>query len=987
MKKIVSILFGLALAAISANAQLYYSAGSDPVTRWKSISTEHYDIIYPYGIDSLARVYAANMEAVRKDAIVLPQKVEPARAKVILHPFTLTGDDTRRSNSPVRLDIYTSPAMYRYMSEPWEYTTAIAKSRHLGHETLLDRKVFHGLHYVMGDNSRLLGDAALFNVFYWSGDEKVAVTDLSNAGEGRSADFLKGYRTSFLEKDLRSYDRWKLGSYRYYTPGPDAFGYILEAGYRDRNDDYAFSREWADIAVERPIGSLLKGRRADAMGAFKYPQFGSFRDSLAAMFQRDYESRRPFTYATSVWQARNYSDYSNYEYIESLDAIYAVKKSFQEADRLVKINLRNRTEEFVMFFNPDASGLKELNGKLYWSETVHKGFWELEDYSEVFTYDTRRGTLKRITRGTRYFNPTPSEDGSVIAVSENTVEGGSYLTIISPEGGKELSVSAPDNGSIKEMAWMGDVLYCLIVTADGLGIYSMGDEGWRVRLAPQWQNIYDLSANTLRIDGRMTRVLTFTSDVDGVSNLYSFEPSTRAVHRLVNSPYGAAEANAYKDGDLIYSRYGTTGYSIVRTAAADLEMKLVDMSKPYSFPLADRGTELASGAYPKPDDDYIANYFDETKYPSQSYSKPANWFLVHSWLPFYVNSGIGQSSMAMPASPGLMVTSQNYLGTVSAMLGYSYGKSPYSSSWLHGAHAALQIRGNIPRLELSAEVNTTERIILAHCPDEYGKPMNYYLIAEGRKPFYEVSAKIYQPLSYSMLGLNATVEPYLSFHHNNNEAVDYIGGRSGSADYFEAGFAADVRTGTARAAIYPRWGLGLGMDRIAPSAFGKAASLFTSQFRTRINAYLPGFDVTHGVSVSMDWVRQNWKRESAVLTTNSLIELPRGYTQIDLMQLNNRKYWKSAVDYAVPVYLGDTSLGGIIYLKRLQAIPFFDYAVSKRYDGSRQNYFSLGTDLMVDCDVLRLKMDIALGLRYAYNKTFELMQPAHTVQFLVKASL
>ena len=102
MRKLVSILLGLAIfASVNVNAQSYYTAGSDPKTNWKSIYTEHYEIIFPSAIDSLARVYAANMEAVRKDAILLPQHVDPKRTPVILHPYTLTGNDNQRSHSPL----------------------------------------------------------------------------------------------------------------------------------------------------------------------------------------------------------------------------------------------------------------------------------------------------------------------------------------------------------------------------------------------------------------------------------------------------------------------------------------------------------------------------------------------------------------------------------------------------------------------------------------------------------------------------------------------------------------------------------------------------------------------------------------------------------------------------------------------------------------------------------------------------------------------
>ena len=988
MRKIVSILFCLLCCIATAYAQLYYTPGSDPIRRWRSLLTEHYEIIYPEGIDSLARVYAANMEAVRNDAIVLPQKVSPARTSVILHPYTLSGDDEKRSNTPLRLDVYTGPEMYDYMSEPWEYTTAIAKSRQLGQEYLLDRGFFNVLSYVLGDNMRLLGDNVFFNGFYRLGDEKVAVTDLSHAGVGRDADYLKVYRTSFIENDLRNYDRWKLGSYEYITPGKDAFGYILESNYRFQHDDYPFGREWADIVVAHPVTALLKGRRADAVGTFMAPQFNEARDSLAALFQRDYNSRRPFTPSTSVWPARNYTEYVYFVYMESQDAIYAIKESLQEAPQLVKIDLSAGTEKFLMFFNPNTSCITECNGILYWSETVHKGPWELLDYSEIFSYNTANGAVKRLTRNTRYFHPVPNESGTVLAVSENTPEGDSYLTILSPSGNKELSIRAPQNGSIKEMVWLGDVLYCLIVTKDGVGVYSMSDDGWNISIAPQWQNISDFSIYDMNVDGRQTKVITFVSDVDGVSNVYAYNPATGSVHQLVNSPYGAAEAQPYKDGGLIYCQYGPTGYSIVRTSADYLEMKKVDMSSPYKFPLAEKGSELASNAYPKPSEDYIAEFMDEGRYPSKRYFKPANWFNVHSWLPLYVNIGNGKSRMASIASLGAMVMSQNKLGTVSAMLGYSYGRSQYSNVRRHGFHSSLTFNGTIPRIELKAEFNTEEKMSFARYMDEFGQPAHAYLMADDGLPYYDVSVRLYQPLTYSALGFNASLLPSLSYHHNNIRAIDYINKVGCThSDYIEAGISGSVETEPAHAAIYPRWGLGFSMDRISPAFLGEASRWFTSQLKTEVSAYLPGIWTTHGVSASMAFVRQNWKNGDAVFPITSLIDLPRGYLIKDLAQFNSRKYLKLAVDYAAPINLSDTSLGGVMYLRRLQLIPFADYAVSSQHDGGRIHYYSFGTDLLLDFNVARFKADLSAGVRGALNNGDAYMGQNATVQFLFKLGL
>ena len=987
MRKFVSILLGLTVVvSLSVNAQSYYSAGSDPLMRWRSINTEHYEIIYPEGIDSLARVYAANMEAVRKDAILVPQKVDPKRTSVILHPFTLTGDDTQRSNAPVRLDVYTSPNMYDYMSEPWEYTNSIAKSRHLGHAYMLDRGFFRYARYVFGDNARMLGDMLFFNKFYWMGDENVAVTDLTHAGAGRNADFLKAYRTAFAENDLRNYDRWKLGSYEFYTPEPDGFGYLLEANYRYQKGDYFFSSKWADSYFKHPFKAWIAGSLSDESSAFKSKYFTEYWQSIGNILLDDFDARKPFTAESKIWPAENYSEYLRFTYDEDENAIYAVKSSLKEADKLVRIDLTRGTEKFLRYFSQETSDLNMVGDLLYWSETVHKGPWELSDYSEVFTYNVKTGVVRNLTKNTRYFSPAPADDGMVVAVSENTVEGMSYLTILSPDGKKEASFMAPDNGSIKELTWMGDVLYCLIVTSDGLGMYSMDDDGWKNVIAPQWQNMSCLNMNTLRLNGKMTDVLTFTSDVDGVSNIYAYVPEERTTYRLINSPYGVSCANADNDGNLLYSRYGRTGYSIARTSASYFDMKPVDMSAPYSFPMADKGSEQASNAYPKPDKDYIASYMDESRYPSEHYNKLAHLLHIHSWAPLYYEPANVWGKDKMNASLGFTVASQNKLGTVKGRFGYSFAKSPYSSKYRSGLHSGISFNGGIPRIDINAEVNTSEKVEFIHYKNEDGEITNGYRFVGGF-PYYDIYARIYQPLTYSMLGWNAELLPYLTYHHNNNRAVDLIDGRTGTADYFQAGISGTMEAETAYSAIYPRWGLGVSLDYMAPAAFGNSAKLFTSQTALSLSAYLPGFAVNHGFQVSLEAVNQRWKGGRAVFSTESLINMPRGFVKVDPAEFNSRNYVKGAIDYAIPVYLGDYNLLGVLYFRRLQIIPFFDYAVSWQYSGGKKDFYSVGTDLLADINVLRIRQGVATGLRYAYNNGSPSMPASHTFQFLVKVNL
>ena len=52
--------------------------------------------------------------------------------------------------------------------------------------------------------------------------------------------------------------------------------------------------------------------------------------------------------------------------------------------------------------------------------------------------------------------------------------------------------------------------------------------------------------------------------------------------------------------------------------------------------------------------------------------------------------------------------------------------------------------------------------------------------------------------------------------------------------------------------------------------------------------------------------------------------MPRGFDNIVLMD-----YAKFTADYAIPIYLGDVTWPWLYYLKRLQIIPFGDFAINR----------------------------------------------------------
>ncbi len=89
--------------------------------------------------------------------------------------------------------------------------------------------------------------------------------------------------------------------------------------------------------------------------------------------------------------------------------------------------------------------------------------------------------------------------------------------------------------------------------------------------------------------------------------------------------------------------------------------------------------------------------------------------------------------------------------------------------------------------------------------------------------------------------------------------------------------------------------------------------------------------------------------------------LPRGYRK----DYPSSTFVKGSIDYAIPIYLGDVSLSSILYFQRLQVIPFIDYARDINAQSVAKNYYSFGTDLLVDFNVIRVRTLISAGVRYA----------------------
>ena len=222
-RSILFILFAVSLS-VTADAQ-YYLSGSNPAgTKWMQISGKHYNIIYPRETDSIAREYLwlleSNYNAVNSGLLIAPKKLP-----VVLNPYTVNSNGMV-TWTPKRMELYTQTPVNGY-AQLWQEQLALHEGRHVGQLTHFTRHFYKPLYWFLGEQGPGLGIALHGARWLFEGDAVVAETALSRSGRGRTASFLEYYRAAFMNEDLRTWDRWRYGSYKNYAPDVYAFGYLI----------------------------------------------------------------------------------------------------------------------------------------------------------------------------------------------------------------------------------------------------------------------------------------------------------------------------------------------------------------------------------------------------------------------------------------------------------------------------------------------------------------------------------------------------------------------------------------------------------------------------------------------------------------------------------------------------------------------------------------------------------------------------------------
>lgn len=978
-----------------ASAQFYVTGDNPGRAKWYSIQTDNFNIIYPENTDSLARTYAEKLERYRipvsRTAGYLFQGY---KMPVVMHAYNAANGSV--AWAPKRMDLFTLPSAYDPEPMPWSTMLSVHESRHVAQMQFGMTDALKGGNYLFGQMFNILVSILYPGIDRMEGDAVIMETALTPSGRGRTAEFLNYYWVAFDQGDHRKWVQWRFPSQKYYGPDYYSLGYLTVGGFRYLYDYPYFMGEAYHRAAHKPYDFRTFTRlMKEVSGRNREDMFSEIRDTMYTLWNASAEKRKPYIPASPVTDEKKwYTDYTGSMMVGN--DIYAIKQGHVDVPAIVQIDSTGH-EEMVTRIPYSTSGLQwseDLNS-LYWSETKTDERWSLETKSKIRYI--HNGVKRTLDSEDLLFNPVPTPSDGFLMSIRYEIDGRSCLDIVDGLNGKRLhSFPAPDSLQIVECTWLDDYIYTSAVSENGYGIYRFGIDrqyrqtsGWETVLDPEPVMIMDFSSR----DGQVL----FSSDRTGVNEFYHLDPQTGNIRQITSLRYGGSDFQYSQDGRYLYFSAQTyNGKKIFRTPTDSLLYRTVDFTQLHRYPIAEKVTQQEKDFALQQGGDNEAGelHISEPK----RYRKLPHMIGLHSWAPVYVNvdriMNMSFDHIWQAASLGATGIFQNSLSTSIGEFGYSAHKDPYNKGkWRHSGHARLTYSGLYPVIE--AKINVNDRAARQFNIYEYrmGKKGSMMEVSsdEMSTPYIEGIFSAYIPFNLSSGGWHKGLIPKVSYsigndmfdtsvsimdmetHYQLQENGEMAAvsnpvfrknteGKNTFRHSISGSLRAYASLSTPNSAIYPKWGIGV---ETGAAASIESIGVFSPMGYFYTYGYIPGFAPEQGIRLTA--MVQN-KLSDAPFGQPAVNILPRGLSGntplLSWLSIRNTQMSKITAEYAMPIYIGDISVGGSFFaIKRLALVPHFDCTFT-----NSGNLWSAGVETTLDLNsILTLGWPCSMGISASYN--------------------
>ncbi len=857
----------------------------------------------------------------------------PKKISVLLHSRSVT------SNAfvvwaPKRMEIYPNPPQDIYAQE-WLEQLAEHELRHVVQIDKLNQGFTEVLSIVFGQQA-VGGIVSMLPRWFLEGDAETEETSLSHAGRGRSPSFemeLRALVTS--EKELYSYDKATRGSYRDYVPDFYHFGYPMVAYGRMK-----YGPELWDKTVDY-VGKYPFTIVPFYWGMHKYgtSKSGIYKETFSYLDSAWNRQASECTYTPFIVlnkdKGHNYTSYRYPQYLS--DSLLLVEKlGIDQLNEFITVTKNGKERTLFTPGQLNNFRLSLSEDKLIWTEELPDVRWDNASYSDIKYLDLKSNQFKLLTHNCRYFSPQMNKSGSKIVAVEAGKSNNFSLVILDGFSGRLIQkFQSPENSYLVMPCWMDNEkeIAVIVLSKKGKGIAKLNiDTGdWIELLAPSFHDISQLDV--------WKNILLFSADYSGIQNAYALDLKTNKVWQVTSSRFGAFDVTVSPDGrNIAYADYSLMGFNLVVSPLDSLKWLPISKVRDNSVKLYAAATKQEKGVIQ-------SDSVPTVNYDVTGYNKLQHLFNFHSWAPFsydYTNLGFNNPAVY----PGLSIVSQNLLGTSISTFNYAYknGYNNFTTNFIYKAW--------FPVIQLSAGYGGI--------PDVYS--LRKENVSEKADNF-QFASTVYLPFNFTRNKYYTGIIPIVKVKYSNPYIINDLqasGLNNISRSLIQINYelyAYHYLKESARD-LFPKFGQTLHVwYNISP---------FNEILKESIGAiegklYLPGIFRHHSLQIDVGYQEQISKyfRQATILA------FPRGYpsTASDRLRIIR-------IDYAFPLFYPDLSISPVLFIKRIKADLFYDYAENKYINANNETVFnfpnSTGVDITADFYPFRSIFPFETGLRTIY---------------------
>ena len=873
-------------------------------------------VIFPLGLDSDG-LRVANI-VTQMNGVIQPTIGFKQRQVSILLQNQTTITNAYVGLAPFRSEFYLTPEQNSFDigSLPWPEQLAIHEFRHVQQYNNFDVGFSKVLRTLFGEGGQALGNELSIPNWFFEGDAVFNETHVSQQGRGRLPYFFNGFRALWADGRDYSYMKIRSGSYVDFTPDWYPLGYMLVSYGRNKYGDDFWKKVTHDAAsydggfypferaVKKYSGQDFVSFRIDGLNyfrdQFRDDKIGDVRFEIPKHFVADHEYPAYVNDSTMIYMKTTYDH----------NPAFIIKTGNSER----KISTRSFSLDTYFDYH---------DGKIIYTAYRPDLRWTYRDYSELMLLDVNTGKEHRISKGTKYFAPSFSEDGKTIVVAEEAPSGKCTLLLLNAKDGKLIS-SIPNNdhlfytypkfmnGKIVSAVRnnKGKMSLALIDIKTGNPTYLLAFSYQPIVFPTIKNNIIYFSA-TDDIDDRLFALNTLTNKLFRMDNQYS-----------LYGEIGTYEP-AISDKKIAWVWFSADGYNIHQADYDKIKwIELPSLKIPGSLPefqiatlTRDSSTNLLASVKNKP-------------LPITKYNKAYNLFNFHSLIP-----NINDPNYT------LSLAGENVLNTFQSNLSFTYNRDEgYKQVGFDAIYGSL-----FPFINGGVDY-TFDRRAYYHGSNVYWNETNAYLGPELPLNFSEGKLS-----TFLNIGTN------VNYSSTNFQAAYQSLFPNQSYTYLDNYLQFTNSNQQARQNIFPTLGQSIYIDYK-----DAITGLTASQFLAEGTFYFPGLVTNHNFVFTV--AHQQKGSANEVIDFSNDFPFARGYTAENLYQLNG-----GGVNYHFPMVYPDAGFANFIFFQRIRGNVFFDYTRASDFysDGTtfKANFRSTGLEVYFDTKWFNQDA-ISFGVRY-----------------------